>query len=179
MGIIDILILGFLIFLIWRGWRKGLISTLLHLAGVLLVFFLIAHYFPLVKQGLVLKLHLGSALSTILAVILIVAAIALIVQIIRLLLEKTLKLMHVSFINSALGALVGFLTGLLAVVVLSILIEVIPSVRRDLNNADRHRVYAAVKVVRGELYNALNIQERVATVKDSAKAKLPFQKKQP
>ncbi len=162
MGILDILILLLLAVLIWHGWRKGLISMALKLAGTILVFFLLAHYFSLVRQGLVQKLHLGAALSTILAVILIVALIALIVQIIRLLLEKTLKLMHMSFINSALGALTGFLLGLLAVVTFSILIDAIPPFRNTLSNESRHRVYSAVRVVRSELYSAFKIKERIA-----------------
>lgn len=160
MGILDILILCFLLYLCWRGWRKGLISMVLQFVGVILVFFLIAHYFPLVKNGIVLKLHLGTVLSTILAVILIVAAIIIVVQLVRLLLEKTLKLMHVSFLNSALGTLVGFLTGLLAVVVFSILIEAIPPFRSSLSNPQKHRVYAIVQVVRNELYDAFKLKEK-------------------
>jgi len=176
MGIFDWLLLLFLVFMMWRGWRKGIIGMLLHLAGVILVFFLIANYFPLVKQGLILKLHLGNALSTILAVVLIVAMIALIVQIIRLLLEKTLKLMHMSFFNSALGALFGFLTGLVFIIVLSILIEIVPSFERKLENADKHRVYAAVKVIRKELYTAFKIDERISDLTKSALEKIPVKK---
>lgn len=165
MGIFDWLILLFLVFLMWRGWSKGIISMLLHLAGVILAFFLIAHYYPLVKQGLILKLHLGEILSTILAVVLIVALIALIVQIIRLLLEKAVKLMHMSFFNSALGALFGFLTGLLFIVILSILIELVPSFKRNLQNTEKHRVYSAVTVVRSELYSALKIKHKIPAIK--------------
>lgn len=173
MGILDWLILLFLAFVLWRGWRKGIIGMLLHLAGVILVFFLIAHYFPLVKYGLMLKLHLGNALSTILAVVLIVAMIALIVQIIRILLEKTVKLMHMSFFNSALGALFGFLAGLLLVVVLSILIELVPSFKQKLENADRHRVYAAVKVIRAELYSTFNIDKKISEMAKAVLERLP------
>ncbi len=178
MGILDWLILLFLAFVLWRGWRKGIIGMLLHLVGVILVFFLVAHYFTMVKYGLMTKLHLGSALSTILAVVLIVALIALIVQIIRLLLEKTVKLMHVSFFNSALGALLGFLTGLLLVVVLSILIELVPSFRQKLENADRHRVYAAVKVVRTELYSTFKIDRKISAAAKAALEKLPLKEQQ-
>ena len=161
MGILDWLMILFLVFLMWRGWKKGIIGMLLHLVGIILVFFLIAHYFPLVKEGLILKLHIGVILSTILAVVLIIAMIAIIVQIIKMILEKTLKLMHISFINSAMGAIIGFLTGLLMLVVLSILIEVIPSFSRTLDNGSKHRVYAAVRVVRGELYSAFKIKDKL------------------
>jgi membrane protein required for colicin V production len=169
MGIFDWLLLLFLVFVIWRGWRKGFIGMLLHLAGVILVFFLVAHYFPMVKQGLMLKLHLGNVLSTILAVILIVAMIALIVQIIRMLLEKAVKLMHISFLNSSMGALLGFLTGLLFIVVLSLLIELVPSFNRALANTERHRVYAAVRVVRSELFTAFKISYKAPDIPSSFK----------
>jgi len=177
MGIFDWLIILFLVFFIWRGWRKGIIGMVLHLVGVVLVFFLIAHYFPLVKQGLMQKLHLGAALSTILSIVLIVAVIALIVQIIRLLLEKAVKLMHMSFFNSSLGAVLGFMTGMLFIVIISILIELVPSFRRDLQNSDRHRVYAAVSVVRSELYTALKIRDRFSAIIDTTGVKKPLKKK--
>jgi uncharacterized membrane protein required for colicin V production len=167
MGIFDWLILLFIAFMIWRGWRQGFIGMVLHLVGVILVFFLIAHYFPLVKHGLMLKLHLGVILSTILSVILIVAMIAIIIQIIKMILERTLKLMHISFLNSAMGGIMGAMTGLIFIVVLSLLIEVIPSLSRPLQNSDKHKVYAAVTVVRGELYNAFKLKERLPVQTDT------------
>ncbi len=173
MGILDWLILIVLIVLMVWGWRKGIIAMALQLAGAFLVFFLIAHYFPLVRNGLMVKLHLGSLLSTILGVILIVALIALVVQIIRLLMERTLKLMHVSFLNSSLGALIGFLTGLIVVVVLSIMIELVPSFRRSLDNSEKHKAYAAVRVIRSEMYSAFKIKQKIAGAAESAKARLP------
>jgi uncharacterized membrane protein required for colicin V production len=179
MGIFDWLILLLIAFFTWRGWSKGFIGMLLHLAGIVLVFFLVAHYFPVVKTGLMLKLHLGVILSTILAVIMIVAMIALIVQIIKMLLEKTLKLMHISFLNSSMGALMGFLTGLLVMVVLSIFIDIVPFVSKPLQNSEKHRVYAAVKVVRSEMYSAFKIKERVTHKKEQVIEKVtpaPFKK---
>jgi uncharacterized membrane protein required for colicin V production len=173
MGIFDWLILIFLAFLLFRGWRKGFIGMLLHLVGIILVFFLIAHYFPLVKHGLMLKLHLGAILSTILAVILIVAMIALIVQIIKMLLERAVKLMHISFINSSVGAMLGFLTGLVFLVILSMLIDLIPAVSRPLENSDKHRVYAAVRVVRLEMFNSFKLKNKITSLADSSKVKLP------
>jgi membrane protein required for colicin V production len=173
MGIFDWLIILFLVYLLWRGWRKGFIGMLLHLIGVILVFFLIAHYFPLVKHGIMVKLHWGALLSTIMAVVLIVAMIALIVQIIRLILERAVKAMNMSFLNSAIGALLGFLTGLFLLVVLSILIDVVPYVSKRLENNDKHRVYAAVKVVRTEIYSAFKMKDKIAAIEDSTKAKLP------
>jgi membrane protein required for colicin V production len=162
MGILDWLILIILMFTLVWGWRKGIIAMVLQLAGVVLVFFLIAHYFPLVKHGLMVKLHLGSLLSSILGVILIVALIALIVQIIRLIMEKTMQMMHVSFLNSAIGALIGFLAGLILIVILSLLVELVPSFRRPLENSERHKVYAAVRVVRSEIYSAFKLQKKIA-----------------
>jgi len=177
MGIFDWLILLFIVYLMWRGWRKGFIGTLLHLVGVIMVFFLVAHYFPMVKQGLIIKLHLGTLLSTILAVILIVAMIAIIVQIIKLILERTLKLIHMSFINSAMGALFGFMTGLLLIVVLSILIDVVPALSRPLENNVKHRVYSAVKVVRGEMYTSFKLKSKLSNEADSTIANIPKYKK--
>ncbi len=161
MGIFDWLMLLFLVFLMWRGWRKGFVGMLLHLVGVILVYFLVAHYFPLVKAGLMDKVHMGTILATILAVVLIVAMIAIIVQIIKMILERTLKLMHISFINSAMGAILGFMTGLLMLVVLSILIDVMPFLSRPLENSSKHRVYSAVKVIRGEMYTAFELKHKI------------------
>lgn len=173
MGIFDWLIILFLVYLMYRGWRKGFIGMLLQLVGVILVFLLIAHYFPLVKHGLMLKLHLGVLLSTIMAVILIVALIAIIVQIIKIILERTLKAMNMSFINSAIGAILGFMTGLLMLVVLSILIDVIPALSRPLENSYKHRVYSAVKVVRSEMYTAFKLKSKLSSDTDSTLANIP------
>ena len=107
------------------------------------------------------KAHMGVILSTILAVILIVAMIAIIVQIIKLILERTLKLMHMSFLNSAIGGLLGSLTGIIFVVVLSLLIDVVPALSRPLQNNEKHKVYAAVKVIKGELYNAFKLEGKL------------------
>ncbi len=158
MGIFDWLLIVLIAFFLWRGWRKGLLGMLLQLAGIVLIFLLLAHYFPLVKSGLAVKLGLGNILSAILAVILIVAMIALVVQIVKTLLNKTLKLLHVSFVNSLLGALLGGLTGLLFIVVLSLLIDLVPAFSRPLDKRENHKVYAAVKVVRSELYNAFRLK---------------------
>jgi len=158
MGIFDWILLIVIAFFAVRGWMKGLVGMLLQLVGLILVFFLIAHYLPLVKAGLMLRLHLGSILSTILAVILIAAVILLISKIILILIEKTLKLMHLSTLNSALGALTGLLVGLFCVVVLTVILDYFPSLTKPLENPNKHKVYAAVIVVRGELYSAFKIK---------------------
>jgi len=173
MGIFDWLIIVFLVFLMWRGWRKGFIGMLLQLVGIILVFFLVSHYYPLVRQGLMVKLQAGYLTATILAVILIVALIALIVHIIRLILERTVKAMSLSFLNSSIGALLGFLCGVIFMVVLSTLIEIFPVFANKLENSTKHRVYAAVRVVRTEMYSALKLDKKLQSIKESTLEKLP------
>jgi uncharacterized membrane protein required for colicin V production len=159
---------------LWRGWRQGFIGMLLHLVGVFMVFFLIAHYFPMVKHGLMHRLQLGVGISTILSVILILVMIALIVQIIKMVLERTISMMHMSFINSAIGAMLGFMTGLLITVVISILIDTSPAMSQTLENSSKHRVYAGIKVIRGEMYSALKLKTKFPVPVDSTSAVLPI-----
>lgn len=157
MGIFDWTILAFLLVFLVLGYRRGLIGMLINLAGFVLSFLLVSHYYPLVRQGLMIRLHLGSTLATILAVCLIIMSITVIVKLVIFFLDRTIKLMNLSFLNRSLGAIFGLFNGILCVVIISIVIDYIPLISNRLNDSSQHRVYAGVRVIKEDLVDNLKV----------------------
>ena len=80
MGVIDWIILLGLLIAMFLGWRKGLVAAVIHLAAVIVGFFLIGHFYPLVANSLQNKFALSASLSTIISVILILLFFAVLVR---------------------------------------------------------------------------------------------------
>jgi len=160
MGIIDWIILVFLVVCIVFGYRKGLLGTLVQMVGLAMSFVLIGHYYAAVRHGLMLKYALNPILANILAFILIVVLLLILFKLVIYLGNKLLKLMHLSFINQALGAVFGFVNGLLVLIILSIIIGFVPSLEKRLNDPSRHRVCSAVYVIKEDLIQKAGLKGR-------------------
>ena len=80
MGVIDWIILALMLVCTFLGFRRGLIGAVVQFAGVILAFFLVGHYYPLLANQLMLKYGHGKTLSTIIAVVLILVLIIVIVR---------------------------------------------------------------------------------------------------
>ncbi|MDD5625516.1 MAG: CvpA family protein, partial [Candidatus Cloacimonetes bacterium] len=115
MGFIDWLILAILVFFTIQGFLKGFIATLVRIGGAIVTFLLIGQIFPLVRNSLIVNLHLGRVLSSILAVILLVIIILVLIRLIAWLITRLIKAMHLSFPNKLLGMIFGFANGILIV----------------------------------------------------------------
>ena len=177
MGIFDWIILAFIVVSMWMGWRKGLIGMVVSFAGVILSFYLIGKYFPLVKNGLIIKFGWGNVIATISAVLLIVLLLIIIVTIVIWLLNKTLKILHLSSINKIMGTLLGFVNGLLVVIIVSVVIDYVPFISRNLQDSNKHRVYGSIEIVKKELFGVLKITQPQLVIKPLIKPKqLPTKK---
>lgn len=161
MGIFDWTILIFLLVCVVYGFRKGLAGALIQLAGLVLSFILIGQYYPAVRLGLMLKYNLNPILANLVALILIIVAILVVVKLVIYLLNSILKMMNLSFINQALGAVFGFVNGLIIIITISVLIDYIPAWSYKLEEPGKHRVYSAVQVIKDDLFEKFKLNARV------------------
>jgi len=160
MGFIDWLILAILIFFTIQGFVKGFIATLVRIGGAFVAFLLIGQIFPLVRNSLIINLHLGRVPSSILAVILLVIIILVLLRLIAWILTKVIKAMHLSFPNKLLGMIFGFANGLLIVIVFMVALDYFPKVTSPLKDGSKHRVYAAVDTFKEDIFTQLKFSER-------------------
>ncbi len=158
MGVFDWTILVFLVICIVYCLRMGLVGALVHLAAIIFSFFLVSHFYPAVRYGLMAKLNTQPLLANLASIILIVTIILVLVQLVIFALERILGYMHLSFINHALGGLFGFLGGLIIVVILSVMIDYFPGISAKLADAEKHRVYNGVLVIKEEVFNTLKLK---------------------
>ena len=121
MNLLDIIIAIPLCYLIFKGYRRGIIFEVASLAGIIV--------------GCILAVRFAHAFATIVNIdgdnaflvsffIIFVAAIVLSLFLAKIV-ERVLKLVHVGFINSLVGALFGLLKGLCIVGVLLYFIAII------------------------------------------------------
>ena len=171
MGIIDWIILAVLVLFTFFGWRKGLLANIVQLAGYILTFFLVGHYYPLIQQSLIFKFHFAKWLATTVSVILIIVLIVVIVRIVIYILERFLRALKLSNLNRFLGAVLGVINGLMVVIILMVILDFMPNLSTPLKNGEKHRVYAGVNLVKEEIFTKLNLTERMKLIK---MPKLPF-----
>ena len=176
MGIIDWIILGLLLIFTFIGWRRGLVASLVQLAGFVLTFFLVGHYYPLVQRSLLLRYHLSHVLSTIISVLLIIVLIVVVLRLVIYVLTRILKALKLSSLNKGMGALMGFGNGLLVVIILMVMLDFMPRVSAPLKNGEKHRVYAGVNVLKEDLFSKLKLSQRMKLIK---MPRLPFHKDTP
>ena len=173
MGIIDWIILAFLLFFTISGYRRGLAGAIIHFAGFILGFLLIGHYYPLLANQLMLKYDLGKSLATFIAIILILILIIVITRFVIWAIDRFIKALQLSGLNRFLGALLGLINGLICVIILTVVIDYMPGVAAKLKNGEKHRVYAGIEVLKEDLFDKLKLEQRMKYLK---MPKLPFKK---
>ena len=126
MGIIDWIILLFLLCFIVQGWRRGLAGMIVRSGGIVASFFLIGHFFPLVKTSLLANYKMGVVLATIIALLLIIVLMIVLIRLVMYFLQLLLKSARLTTANKFLGMGLGFLNGLLVVIVFTMMMDYIP-----------------------------------------------------
>lgn len=123
MNLLDFLLLLPVVWLCIRGFGKGLIIELATLAGLALGI-LAAYFFADDLQGLIKDYFSFNDTGTrIVAYILIILVVWLIVFIVGKLVEKSVDLVSMGWLNKMLGALVGIAKGVVLVCIILFLIE--------------------------------------------------------
>lgn len=159
MGIIDWVILAMLLAVAVMGFRRGFIGAVLQIIGTLAVFFLVAHFYPLLRNSLVLNYGMNNVLATILAVVLIAILLLAVLRLLIYLLNKLIKALNLSFFNKLLGLAFGLLNGLLAIMVVMLILDYTPSVSTALKDPEKHSVYVGIDTLKEELVERLNLNE--------------------
>lgn len=165
MGMIDWIILAFILIFTFLGWRRGIVASVVQFCGFILTFFLVGHYYPLVQRSLILKYHLSRSLATVIAVLLIMVLITVVIRIVIYILNRMVKVLKISGMNKSLGAVLGFANGLLVIIILMVMLDFIPKLSTPLKNSEKHRVYAGVNVLKEDLFTKLKLNERMKFIK--------------
>lgn len=165
MGVIDWIILLGLLIAMFMGWRKGLVATIINLAAVIVGFFLIGHFYPLVANSLQNKFSLSASLSTIISVILILVLLTVLVRVVIAIFHRILKGLKLSGVNRLFGMLLGLINGLLIVFCVMIVFDYFPRFSQSLKDPSRHRVYAGVHLLKDETFSTLKLSQQVEYLK--------------
>ncbi|MCK9557597.1 MAG: CvpA family protein [Candidatus Cloacimonetes bacterium] len=165
MAVIDWIILALMLVCTVIGIRRGLIGAVVQFAGVVLAFFLVGHYYPLLANQLMLKYGHSKTLSTIIAVVLILVLIVVIVRFVIWIFERFIRAMKLSWIDRSLGAILGFLNGLILVIIFSVVMDYIPKLSEPLKNPEKHRVYVGVQQLKEDMFAKLNLKNRMNYIK--------------
>ena len=165
MGVIDWIILLFLLTFTFFGYRKGLAGALVQFAGFILTFFLIGHYYPLIARQLMLKYGYGKNLATFLSVILIIILIIVITRFVLWALDRFISALNLSGLNRFLGAVLGFTNGLICVIIFTVILDYMPRVSAPLNDGSKHRVYVGVQQLKDDLFIKLKLKNRMRLIK--------------
>lgn len=176
MGIIDWIILAFLLFFTFNGYRRGLAGAIIQLAGFVLAFFLIGHYYPLLANQLMLKYAMSKGLATVIAVILILILLVVITRFVIWAIDRFIKALKLSGMNRFLGAVLGLVNGLICVIIITVALDYLPKVSTPLKDGEKHRVYAGIEVLKEDLFDKLQLENRVKYIK---MPKIPFTKDKP
>jgi len=171
MGIIDWIILAFLLFFTYSGFRRGLAGAIIQFGGFVLGFLLIGHYYPLLANQLMLKYELSKGLASVISVILILILIVVITRFVIWAIDRFIKALMLSGMNRFLGALLGLVNGLICVIILTVVLDYMPRVSTPLKDGEKHRVYAGIEVLKEELFDKLQLENRLKYIK---MPKLPF-----
>ncbi|MGC9362447.1 MAG: CvpA family protein [Candidatus Syntrophosphaera sp.] len=159
MGIIDWVILAILLAVAVMGFRRGLIGAVLQIVGTIAVFFLVAHFYPLLRNSLILNFGWSNLLSTILAVVLIAILLLAVLRLLIYLLDRLIKALNLSLFNKLLGLAFGLANGLLAIMVVMLVLDYAPSISTPLKDPEKHRVYVGIDTLKEELVERLNLNE--------------------
>jgi membrane protein required for colicin V production len=123
MNLLDFLLLIPVVWLCIRGFGKGLIIELATLAGLALGI-LAAYYFVDDLQGLIKQYFSFNETGTrIVAYIIILLVVMLVMFIIGKLVEKSIDLVALGWLNKVLGAIVGIAKGIALVCIILFVIE--------------------------------------------------------
>lgn len=160
MGIIDWIILVFLLLCIGMGFRRGLVGSLLQLGGYVLAFFLIGHYYPSIRYNMMAKYGINAILANILAIVLILVAILVLVKLVNFFICRVLSVLHLSWINHTLGGVLGLLNGLILVIIITVMIDFIPGLQPRIMGSGKHKVYQGVVVIKKDVYDKFGLKAK-------------------
>lgn len=172
MGIIDWVILVFLLFFLGYGFKRGFAAMLIQILGYIALFLLVGQYFPLVRNALVQSFSFNSFIASLVSFILISFLIYVLSRLVILLLSRTLKMLKLSFMNRLVGGIFGLINALLIVMIVTVVLDYIPKVSKPLKDKNRHVIYATVDQVKLEFLNTFSLKQHIKLMEHKVGDKL-------
>jgi uncharacterized membrane protein required for colicin V production len=80
-------------------------------------------------------------------------------------LDRFIKALNLGWLNRSLGAVLGFLNGLILVIIFTVLMDYMPNLAAPLKDGEKHRVYVGVEQLKEDLFAKLNLQNRIKYIK--------------
>ncbi|HPI25949.1 MAG TPA: hypothetical protein PLO57_05735, partial [Candidatus Cloacimonadota bacterium] len=90
--------------------------------------------------------------------------------------DRFIKALKLSGMNRFLGAVLGLVNGLICVIIITVALDYLPKVSTPLKDGEKHRVYAGIEVLKEDLFDKLQLENRVKYIK---MPKIPFTKDKP
>jgi len=133
MQTIDIILGIFLLIFFFNGLRKGIISSIVGLIGLLAVIYLIATYGNATKLYIIENLGTSEILGTILSYIAIAIVIAIIFRMVIFILHRIVDAFNLGTINRLLGGAFGILSGAIIIAILLMICDIPLIIKKFVN----------------------------------------------
>ncbi|HCX74006.1 MAG TPA: hypothetical protein DHM37_09840 [Candidatus Cloacimonas sp.] len=167
-NIIDVILGIFLFIFFIIHLRRGLVASVLHLVGLILIVVLVHHIGYSVKQMFIAKFQLSNTLSTILAYILIILVVMLITKIVIYIIQKVVSFLNLSALNKILGGVFGVANGILVISILLIVIDISPFLKNVRPVVNKSSIVQFTRQVTGSAKeNIPQLKEAEKTLKET------------
>ncbi len=126
MNIIDIILGIFLLVLLFHGFIKGFVKSIISLASLVVIVLLIAKSGHIFKGMLIVKFGFSELIAIICSYILIALAIILIAKLTLKILQMIIEFLHLKWLDRLLGAFFGVFNGALIIAIILLLLNLLP-----------------------------------------------------
>jgi len=166
MGIIDWSIVVLLVIFLAHGLRRGFATILIQLLGYIAVFLLVGQYYPLVRHSLITKFSWSTPLATVSSFVLIAGLIFIVVSIMVYLLNRTLRITNLTFLNRLVGGLFGLACAILVMMIVMVLLDHAPNLSTPLKNKETHLAYATIDSLKTETFKTLALKQHMQSLEE-------------
>ncbi len=147
MNVLDIILGVFLLILMFNGFRKGFIKSVIGLLGLVVIVFFIAKTGHLVKALLITKFEFGEILAMILSYILIAFIITIVAKIVIKILQIIIDFLRINWLNKLLGTLFGLFNGALIIAIIILLVNLSPLESTIHKGTSDSRIIATIRTI--------------------------------
>lgn len=155
MNFVDVILGIFILAFLINGIKKGFISSVVHLLGLIVAVFLIGKIGYDVRIALMEKFTISETIATIIAYIIIFLVIMLIAKIVIIILHKIVTFLSLKFLDRILGAIFGILNGILILAILLIILDISPISKIVAQGTENSKISSFVRIFTGKAYEKI------------------------
>lgn len=126
MNFLDILILIFLVFFLYRGYKRGIVSEAFQIAGLVTAFYLSSPVSDIISKMIIANYEIDEKIVFFVSGILAFIVIILVFLIIGKIVTKALKIVMLSLPNKIFGAIFGVIKGFFIVTLVILVLRFTP-----------------------------------------------------